>query len=179
MGELINGKMPEHVKAGLRCRVIGDVECSDCAYYGTVLYEIGQREYECDDVDRDALALIEHLESERDAALAKVPRWISVYHRVPENEKPVLITGWRKGISGKLWPVVMTAFHMDGKMLAQDSSYSWSEGNVEMEYDEDADDFIVPEGWFEDVQCADEFSMVGDIRITHWMPLPEPPEEGE
>ena len=64
MGELIkiNGRMPEHIKAGLRCRVTGDVKCSDCAYYGTVLYEIGQREYECDDLDRDALALIEHYE---------------------------------------------------------------------------------------------------------------------
>ena len=98
--------------------------------------------------------------------------WISVKDRMPENEKSVLIFGWREGITGKLWPVVMTAFHMDGKMLAEDSSYVWSDGNVEMEYDEDADDFIVPEGWFEDVQCADEFSMVYGIRVTHWMPLP-------
>lgn len=84
--DLINGRTPEHIKAGLRCRVTGDTECSDCAYYGTVLYEIGQREYECDDIDRDALALIERLESERNAALAKVPRWISVEERLPTEE---------------------------------------------------------------------------------------------
>ena len=91
MEELINGRTPEDIKFGLRCRVIGDAECSDCAYYGTVLYEIGQREYECDDIDRDALDLIESLESERDAALAKVPKWISVEERLPERYTPVLI----------------------------------------------------------------------------------------
>ena len=83
MGELINGKMPEHIKAGLRCRVIGDVECSECAYYGTVLYEIGLREYECDDIDRDAIALIEHLE-------AQIPKWISVSDQLPEFDKAVI-----------------------------------------------------------------------------------------
>ena len=75
--ELINGRTPGEIKAGLRCRVAGDVKCSDCEYYGTVLYEIEQRKYECDDIDRDALALIEHLE-------AKVPRWIRVEERLPK-----------------------------------------------------------------------------------------------
>ena len=121
--------------------------------------------------------VIELLVSALRDALDKQPKWIRANERLPENEKTVLIAGWREGISGKLWPVVMTAFHIDGKMLAQDSCYAWSEGSVEMEYDEDADDFVVPEGWFEEVQCSDEFSMVYDIRITHWMPLPEPPKE--
>lgn len=119
MGELINGRTPEHIKAGLRCRVTGDVKCSDCAYYGTVLYEIGQREYECDNIDRDALALIEHLESERDDAMAKVPRWISVKERLPEESGHYLylcdspILGLQNGVGvsyfqhkAKLWKKV-------------------------------------------------------------------------
>ena len=176
MDGLINGRTPEEIKRVLEWAVCacGSMVCEECQYYKSVCsHENLER------IAPDALALIQHLESERDAALAKVPKWISVEERLPENEKDVLIFGWRDGIGGKLWPVVMTAFHMDGKVLAQDSSYAWSEGSIEMEYDEDADDFIVPEGWFEDVQCADEFSMVYDIRVTHWMPKPQPPEEYE
>lgn len=119
---------------------------------------------------RDAL-------TERDAALAKVPGWISVEERLPENEERVFITERHEGFYGKPWSVAMTAFHTDGKTLAEDSDYNWSEGSVEMQYDEEADDFIVPEGWWEDVQCGDEFSMVNG-RVTHWMPLPELPKEG-
>lgn len=109
MGELINGRTPEHIKAGLRCRVTGDAKCSDCAYYGTVLYEIGQREYECDDIDRDALALIEHLESERDAALAKVPKWISVKERLPQYSARYLVCYYR----GQFASSVMQVSHFD------------------------------------------------------------------
>lgn len=171
MTDLINGRTPKAIKIGLHnmleaCGEIcgEDMRCLHdiCPYYG----DKGCNE----SIQMDAIAYIQHLEAHQ-------PKWISVKERLPENEKDVLIFGWREGISGKLWPVVMTAFHMDGKVLAQDSSYAWSEGSIEMEYDEDVDDFIVPEGWFEDVQCADEFSMVYDIRVTHWMPKPQPPEE--
>ena len=173
MTDLINGRTPEEIKRVLAWRIFrcgdldcGDLDCGDCPYGDICSHENEERS------EPDALALIEHLE-------AKIPKWISVKDRLPKNEETVLIAGCREGISGKLWPVVMTAFHIDGKMFAQDSCYAWSDDNIEMEYDEDADDFVIPEGWFEDVQCADEFSMVYDIRVTHWMPLPEPPREGE
>ena len=73
MGELINGRTPEAIKAGLSCSGSrGNVKCSECAY---CIGQFGDEDcnYECDQIDRDALALIERLESERDAALAKVP----------------------------------------------------------------------------------------------------------
>jgi hypothetical protein len=127
MGELINGRMPEHIKAGLRCRVAGDVECSDCAYYGTVLYEIGQREYECDDIDRDALALIERLE-------AAQPKWISVKERLPEKAGKYIVCTRKMS-------VYCTAFR-----------------------------FFHGKGYF---------ATDSTTHITHWMPLPEPPKEGE
>ena len=171
MTNMINGRTPEEIKTALR--ECGNRACKDCPYYADCL--AGETRLR---ITKDALALINHLESERDAALAKVPKWISVKERLPENEERVLITERHEGFYGKPWCVVMTAFHTDGKTFAEDSDYNWSEGSVEMQYDEEADDFVVPEGWWEDVQCGDEFSKV-EHKVTHWMPLPQPPKEGE
>ena len=170
--EKINGRTPEEIKAGLKACTTAKVPgygCNiPCPYLNTPNCWLP--------VKSDALALIERLESERDAALAKVPKWISVEEYLPENEECVLVTVLHDGYFGKPWRIVMTAFHTDGKTLADESVYNWSGGSVEMEYDEEADDFIVPEGWWEDVQCGDEFSKV-EYKVTQWMPLPELPKE--
>ena len=85
MGELINGKTAEEIKASIRC--CHHVCTEKCSYYKT-----GIKISECTTpMSRDALALIEHLEAERDAALAKVPKWISVEERLPENEGDYLV----------------------------------------------------------------------------------------
>lgn len=49
---------------------------------------------------------------------------------------------------------------------------------MDAEYDEKADAYIIPEGWWESITYSEAFSAVCDI-VTHWMPLPEPPEEVE
>lgn len=103
-------------------------------------------------------------------------RWISVKDRLPENEETVLISAVRKCANGKHWNVVMTAFYTDGKLHTEESSFAWDCECVEMEYCEETDDYIIPEGWWEAVECGDEFSAV-DLFVTHWMPLPEPPKE--
>lgn len=86
---LINGKTPEEIKRGLRwifhdCDADGE-DCNECE-----CVEECHKLVE-DDVARDALALIERLEAERDAALEKVPRWISVEERLPENDDLMLV----------------------------------------------------------------------------------------
>lgn len=47
------------------------------------------------------------------------------------------------------------------------------------EYDEDADQYYAPEGWYELIDNWDEFSSikVHEGEPTHWMPLPESPTE--
>lgn len=81
MEELINGRTPEEIKAGLKACTTAKVQgygCNiPCPYLNTPNCWLP--------VKRDALALIERLESERDAALAKVPKWISVKERLPEK----------------------------------------------------------------------------------------------
>ena len=89
MGELINGRTPEEIKSGLRhcwvrCKGGEDGDCpyyDDCSQWGATK-----------NLEKDALALIEHLEAERDAALAKVPKWISVEERLPWMNQKVLVS---------------------------------------------------------------------------------------
>ena len=110
MGELINGRTPEEIITGLKC----EVTCSKCAYREHNFMKDDSCRYY---VEQDVIALIQHLEAERDAALAKVPKWISVKERLPVKQYRVIVrtghnlvtTGWRsyhvdvKG--GELWEV--------------------------------------------------------------------------
>lgn len=81
MSELINGKGPEEIKTALGlCSEI----CfgrSDCPYYDGVNEKCQTK------LTFDALALIAHLEAERDAALAKVPKWIKPKEELPKGGK--------------------------------------------------------------------------------------------
>ena len=77
MGVVINGKTAEDIKARQEACVT-HASCKVCPY---------EPDEKCDvfEVLENARARIEHLESERDAALAKVPKWISVKDRLPES----------------------------------------------------------------------------------------------
>lgn len=83
MGELINGRTPEEIKRWLRWATYrcdrAEDRCATCEYRD----DCG--EYCGSDTYKEALAYIEHLESERDAALAKVQKWISVKERLPKG----------------------------------------------------------------------------------------------
>ena len=108
-------------------------------------------------------------------ATDKCHRWTSVEERLPENDVPVLVSAKRKRWDGKEYRIVFTAFHTDGTTHTEDSGYGWDDC-LGMRYCEETDDYIIPEAWWEDVRYGEEFSKVYDTTITHWMPLPEPPE---
>ena len=129
MGDLINGRTPEEIKhvAEWNCYSCGGLECDDCSYLDACTVENRDRAVP------DALALIEHLESERDAALAKVPKWISVKERLPRYGERVLVTN-----DGSVWEAYLSISH---KWVRQE--FVWA------------------------------------AKVTHWMPLPEPPKEEE
>lgn len=46
---------------------------------------------------------------------------------------------------------------------------------IDMEYDEDADAYIIPEGWWESIEFGETFSAV-DMPVLAWRPLPDGPE---
>lgn len=119
-------------------------------------------------------------QQKRIAELEAQKRWIPVTERVPEPEKRVLILTTVKHCTGKLFQEIMCGFYEDGNVWCEDSKATWdNEMKREENYDENRDDYRVPEGWFEELlNGIDDYNCVqiGDT-VTHWMPLPEPTKE--
>ena len=124
MEDKINGRTPEEIKTGLLC----SNGCCDCPYAGCITEDETCSEH----VEKDVLALIDHLE-------AKVPRWISVEERLPEYVISAFVYARLCG-GGRICKIGST--YISSFMPP---TKSWSD---------------VPDGW----------------KVTHWMPLPEPPE---
>lgn len=100
---------------------------------------------------------------------ARISPWISVKYRPPEVEKRVLLLT-DKGVT--------CGFYEDGKMWQDDSKVNW-DYDMDLDYDEDQDAYRIPEGWVEEsLEEHDEWNcVVLSYKVTHWMPLPEPPKE--
>lgn len=98
--------------------------------------------------------------------------WISVNDRLPEPEMDVLAVCNRNG-----YIFVVTAIYEDRKMLTQDSKWNWCDIYFYGLCNEEMDDYYVPEGWWENRKFNpnDVYNNVVDCSVTHWMPLPAPP----
>ena len=107
-----------------------------------------------------------------------VQEWISVNDILPENEQDVIICAkrWHYSNPNHFIRIVAKAFYTDGKHDTEHTAYAWSNDYIDMEYDEENDAYLIPEGWWESVEYGEEFSAVSDF-VTHWMPLPQPPKE--
>ena len=117
-------KKPDEIKKGIELCIHMDGPCSECPY-DKVSYNLN----ECSKaLLEDAMAYIRQLE-------ARVPRWIPVEERMPEEGKNVLIF---VKCMNNLWH----------------TEVDWRIGGC----------------WFNNAETDWN-------KITHWMPLPEPPEE--
>ena len=108
------------------------------------------------------------------ADVAPAQKWISVKDRLPEPEHEVFVCV-RSKISN--YSYVCCAMHVPENWYRQSSFFCWDFECCDA-YDEEQDDYIVKQGWYESIHNWDDYSVVGieDI-VTHWMPLPQPPEE--
>lgn len=156
----------KEIVQALRCCAEGD--CKGCARQ-----EDKQRCQE--NLLAKAAETIERLTAEN-AALREKQRWIPVTERMPEPETDVLAVCNRNG-----YIFVTPAIYEDGKLLTQESAWNWSDIYCYGLYDEEADDYYIPEGWWENRQFNpdDVYNNPVDCAVTHWMPLPEAPEEGD
>ncbi len=106
--------------------------------------------------------------------LEQMPQWIPVTERLPEPETDVLAVCNRNGHI-----FVVPAIYEDGKMLTQDSKWNWCDIYTYGLYSEEADDYYIPSGWWENRQFNpdDVYNNLVDCPVTHWMPLPAAPGE--
>jgi hypothetical protein len=109
------------------------------------------------------------------AALARQEQepvaWISVTDALPKSGVTVLAC-YRNRL-GKLRRI---RAHWSAAKTAEANSEDWDQCS---EYDEATDTYYVTEGWYECIDNWGDYSAVavseGDV--THWMPLPEAPQE--
>ena len=101
--------------------------------------------------------------------------WISVNERLPESGEHCLISCTVKRFDGTHGQYVCVGYYAEKfKHLAHGV-----DDDCVSEYNEENDEFYIAEGWYEVIKNWDDYGFVaiGDF-VTHWMPLPEFPEEG-
>ena len=114
---------------------------------------------------------------ERDCGdFIRAQRWIPVEERLPDTEDPVLAYCKYGTCEGGY---VCCAFYVAPGTYEEDSDFSWDYEALG-DYNEEKDSYEIPAGWYERIHNWDDY---GSVRIysnvTHWMPLPEPPEVSE
>lgn len=93
--------------------------------------------------------------------------WIKVENALPKTQQMVLIRyathgGWMRTTMG---------WHCPAKTV----DCSEFDGEVDGEYDGPTDTYYLSEGWRDESQESEyHYDITG---VTHWMPLPKPPQE--
>ena len=103
-----------------------------------------------------------------------VQEWISVKDKLPKSGHHVLICcevyRYNGEIAGRY---VCDGYYAEANKIIAGGFLD----KCNYEYSEEDNEYYLPEGWYEIIKNLDDYYsvMVEDL-VTHWMPLPEPPE---
>lgn len=97
------------------------------------------------------------------------PEWRNPETDLPKVETEVLILYRYNGYMG-----ITTAHYEDGNVFSQDSEWNWEDLPDWGTYDEERDDYRIPEGWWEyrHFNPDDVYNNKIDCTVVGWMPLP-------
>lgn len=102
--------------------------------------------------------------------------WISVKDKLPESGVNVLLCCEYKKYGGGIGKYICDGYYAAARSI----ECSGLPDECACEYSEEDDEYYLFEGWYEVIKNWYEYSSVaiedGDT-VTHWMPLPAPPEE--
>lgn len=99
-----------------------------------------------------------------------IPAWRNPDKDPPKVETEVLVL-YSNGIDGY---GITTAHYEDGNVLLQDSTWYWEDLPDWGTYDEEKDDYRIPEGWWEyrHFNPDEVYNNQIDRPVVGWMPLP-------
>lgn len=97
------------------------------------------------------------------------PAWRDPDKDPPKVETEVLVLYRYNGYMG-----ITTAHYEDGNVFSQDSEWNWEDLPDWGTYDEERDDYRIPEGWWEyrHFNPDDVYNNKIDCTVVGWMPLP-------
>ena len=98
------------------------------------------------------------------------PAWRDPDKDPPKVETEVLIL--YRTESG--WYEITTAHYENGNVFSEDSKWNWEDLSDWGTYDEERDDYRIPEGWWEyrHFNPDDVYNNKIDCPVVGWMPLP-------
>ncbi len=98
-----------------------------------------------------------------------IPAWRDPDKDPPKVETEVLVLYRYNGYMG-----ITTAHYEDGNVFSQDSEWNWEDLPDWGTYDEERDDYRIPEGWWEyrHFNPDDVYNNKIDCTVVGWMPLP-------
>lgn len=97
------------------------------------------------------------------------PAWCDPDKDLPKVETEVLVLYRRNGYLG-----ITTAHYEDGNVFSEDSEWNWEDLPDWRTYDEERDDYRIPEGWWEyrHFNPDDVYNNKIDCSVVGWMPMP-------
>ena len=96
--------------------------------------------------------------------------WIDISKQKPENGNDVLV--FYKTETGRK-VILLAAYYGTHELESNDDAFG-----DDLDYNEEKDEYYAPEGWYESCEHHEEYGYmyITGVEITHWMPLPEPPQ---